>query len=124
MRGIHKKEVTRLGIAERRLKLMRFLCQCRHETLPKLAAKFGVSVRTIQRDIDEISDIFPIYVKTGRYNGGVYVIDGFYLDRMYMNDSEIALLKKINAERVKLSLSFEETETLNKIIMSYQKPVV
>jgi len=41
-----------------------------------------------------------------------------------MNDSEIALLKKINAERVKLSLSFEETETLNKIIMSYQKPVV
>ena len=75
-------------------------------------------------DIDEISDIFPIYVKTGRYNGGVYVIDGFYFDRMYMNDSEIALLKKINAERVKLSLSFEETETLNKIIMSYQKPVV
>ena len=63
-------------------------------------------------------------MKTGRYNGGVYVIDGFYLDRMYMNDSEIALLKKINAERVKLSLSFEETETLNKIIMSYQKPVV
>lgn len=116
--------MTCLGTAERRLKLMRFLCQCRHETLPKLAAKFGVSVRTIQRDIDEISDIFPIYVKTGRYNGGVYVIDGFYLDRMYMNDSEIAILKKINAERVKLSLSFEETETLNKIIMSYQKPVV
>lgn len=116
--------MTCLGTAERRLKLMRFLCQCRHETLPKLAAEFGVSVRTIQRDIDEISDIFPIYVKTGRYNGGVYVIDGFSLDRMYMNDNEIALLKKINAERGKLSLSYEETEMLNRVIISYQKPAV
>ena len=63
-------------------------------------------------------------MKTGRYNGGVYVIAGFYLDRIYMNGSETALLKKINAERGRLFLSFEKTETLNRIIMRCQKPTV
>ena len=122
--GFAKRKVTCFGTAERRLKLMRFLCQRRHETLPNLATEFGVSVRTIQRDIDEISDILPIYVKAGRYSGGVYVIDGFNFDRMYMNDNEIALLEKISKERGKLSLSFQESETLNKIIMNYKKPAV
>lgn len=55
--------MVHLGTAERRLKLIKLLCQRRHETIINLSKEFNVSVRTIQRDIDEISDILPIYVK-------------------------------------------------------------
>ena len=122
-----RKGVIFIGTAERRLKLMRLLCQRRHEIIPNLATEFGVSVRTIQRDIEEISDILPVYVKTGRYNGGVYVVEGFHLDKMYMGVDEISLLEKIKEMSVgnrKILLSFKETELLNKIIMNYKKPAV
>lgn len=115
------------GTAERRLKLMKFLCQRRHETIINLSKEFNVSVRTIQRDIDEISDMLPIYVKTGRYNGGVYVVDGFNFDKMYMSDNEIALLEKVREtcfSGAKLSLNLAEKDTLNKIIINYSKPAV
>lgn len=87
--------MVHLGTAERRLKLIKLLCQRRHETIINLSKEFNVSVRTIQRDIDEISDMLPIYVKTGRYNGGVYVVDEFNADKMYMSDNEIEVLEKV-----------------------------
>lgn len=119
--------MVRLGTAERRLKLIKLLCQRRHETIINLSKEFNVSVRTIQRDIDEISDMLPIYVKTGRYNGGVYVVDGFKADKIYMSDNEIALLKKVREtcfSGAKLTLNSQEIETLNKIIVNYSKPAV
>ena len=117
--------MVRLGTAERRLKLIKLLCQRRHKTIINLSKEFNVSVRTIQRDIDEISDMLPIYVKTGRYNGGVYVVDGFNADKMYMSDNEIALLKKVREtcfSGAKLTLYSQEIETLNNIIVNYSKP--
>lgn len=119
--------MVRLGTAERRLKLIKLLCQRRHETIINLSKEFNVSVRTIQRDIDEISDMLPIYVKTGRYNGGVYVVDGFKADKIYMSDNEIALLKKVREtcfSGAKLTLNSQEIETLSKIIVNYSKPAV
>ena len=87
--------MVRLGRAERRLKLIKLLCQRRHETIINLSKEFNVSVRTIRRERVEISDMLPIYVKTGRYNGGVYVVDGFNGGKMYMSDNEIAVLEKV-----------------------------
>ena len=119
--------MVRLGTAERRLKLIKLLCQRRHETIINLSKEFNVSVRTIQRDIDEISDMLPIYVKTGRYNGGVYVVDGFNVGKMYMSDNEIALLKKVREtyfSGARITLNSQEIETLNKIIVNYSKPAV
>ena len=119
--------MVRLGTAERRLKLIKLLCQRRHETIINLSKEFNVSVRTIQRDIDEISDMLPIYVKTGRYNGGVYVVDGFNADKMYMSDNEIAVLEKVREtyfSGAKLTLNSQEIETLSKIIINYSKPAV
>ena len=121
------KEIVRLGTAERRLKFIKLLCQRRHETIINLSKEFNVSVRTIQRDIDEISDMLPIYVKTGRYNGGVYVVDGFNVGKMYMSDNEIAVLEKVREtcfSGAKLTLNSQEIETLNKIIVNYSKPAV
>ena len=44
-----------MGIAERRAALLAVLCRRRHETVANLAAEFGVSTRTIRRDIDALS---------------------------------------------------------------------
>ena len=71
--------------------------------------------------------MLPIYVKTGRYNGGVYVIDGFSFDKMYMGDNEIALLEKVRETcfcGAKLILNSQEVDTLNRIIINYSKPSV
>lgn len=66
-----------MGTAERRHAILRVLCRRRHETLANLAAEFGVSERTIRRDIEILSLTEPLYTQPGRYGGGVYVTDGY-----------------------------------------------
>ena len=51
-----------MGTAERRLEIMKQLCRERHVTMPTLAKQYNVSVRTIQRDILELTFMMPIYV--------------------------------------------------------------
>lgn len=111
-----------MGAAERRLELLKYLCRVRHATIGALAEHFGVSRRTIQRDIIEIELIFaiPLEVKAGRYTGGVYVIGDYRLDRMYMSDEELALLQKISTLLAD-ELSSAENKTLHRIIKNYTK---
>ena len=93
--------------------------------MSNLAFEFGVSLRTIQRDINEISTSIPIYIKTGRYEGGVYVIDGYYLDCMYMKESEIELLKKARKsllEDDKCLLNQYELQSFFNLIKDYSPP--
>lgn len=111
-----------MGTAERQLNLIKLLCCRRHETISKLALEFGVSKRTIQRDIDELTFLIPIYVKCGRYDGGVYVDEGYTMDRMYMCTEEIDLLIKIG-NIAKSKLSEEEKNLFEKIIKTYTKPL-
>ena len=73
-----------MGTAERRTEIMRVLCRRRHETISNLADEFGVSTRTILRDIEVLSVMEPIYTQCGRY-GGVYVTDDYSMSRMYMS---------------------------------------
>ena len=84
-----------MGTTERIFEMMKYLCQVRHATMPALAEKFGVSVRTIKRDIDELGYLIPLEIKTGRYEGGVYVMQGYKWDKAYMSAEDIALLIKI-----------------------------
>ena len=112
---------------ERRFQIMKVLCIRRHETMADLATEFGVSVRTIQRDIDRISCMMPIYIKSGRYEGGVYVVDGYYMDRMYMTKDEITLLNKIRniiISDYKCFLSAEEICLFDGILSKYTMPSV
>ena len=71
------------------------LCRRRHDTINNLAFEFGVSARTIRRDIEALSLKEPIYTRTGRYGGGIYVMDGYYIDRMYVSDEESEVLVKV-----------------------------
>ncbi len=114
-----------MGTAERRAELLRILCRRRHETVGNLAAEFGVSERTIQRDVEILSLTAPIYTQCGRYDGGIYVTEGYVHDRMYMTDGEIAVLQKLAglAERqAACRLQAGELAVLERIIAQYTKP--
>ena len=113
-----------MGTAERRNLILKTLCRRRHETIGNLAAEFGVSERTIRRDIEVLSCSAPIYTQTGRYCGGVYVVDGYTMDRMYMEEYEIAVLQKICAlaEEQQELLSNHERSIIKRIIGNYSRP--
>ena len=114
-----------MGTAERRCEIMKVLCRRRHETIYNLACEFGVSTRTIQRDIEILSSTEPIYTQSGRYYGGVYVVEGYPIDRMYMTNAEIDVLKKlyIAADQNSELLASEEKKLLGSLITQYSKPI-
>ena len=57
-------------------------------TALELAEKFEVSVRTIYRDIDALSEAgITIYTETGR-NGGIHLMDDFVLDKAVLSEEE------------------------------------
>ena len=93
---LHGKEEM-MGTAERRLEILKYLCKARKAKMTQLAEMFGVSVRTIQRDIYEIEATFhvPIDVRSGKYDGGVYIVGSYSFDHIYMCDEEILLLRKV-----------------------------
>ena len=113
--------------SERRTAILKLLCRRRHETIKNLADEFGVSERTVRRDIEILSLSEPIYTQPGRYRGGVYVMDNYYMDRMYFRDSEIAVLHKILTcveGGIICHLSLDEVLVLKKLIADYTKPIV
>lgn len=114
-----------MEITERRAALLKLLCRRRHETIKNLAAEFGVSERTIRRDIDILSLSEPIYTQVGRYGGGVYVTANYDMNRMYFEDSERAVICKL-LESVECGTSCDLTPSeiaiLRKIIADYTKP--
>ncbi len=57
-----------MGTAERRTEIMRILCRRRHETISNLAETFGVSRRTIQRDVEILSITQPLYTQSGSHS--------------------------------------------------------
>lgn len=114
-----------MGTAERRKEIMRILCRRRYETISNLATEFGVSTRTILRDIAVLSIAEPIYTQCGRYGGGVYIIDDYSINRMYMNEKELSVLYKLSEfaeNRSVCGLNDEERKLLKIIISQYTKP--
>ena len=114
-----------MGTAERRNEMMRLLCRRRHETVSNLACEFGVSERTILRDIEVLSATEPIYTQCGRYGGGVYVIENYQLGHMYMSQKELEVLHKLSVlakNRNPCILDLSEIKILDSIITQYTKP--
>ena len=109
--------------AERRSEILRILCRRRHETIKNLVLEFGVSERTIRRDVEVLSLTKPLDTHTGRYGGGVYVMDGYSMDRMYMNAEELAVLQKLSriVKETDFLLTEEEKRILDFIILDYSE---
>jgi predicted DNA-binding transcriptional regulator YafY len=113
------------GTAERRGEIMKILCQRRNETIRNLAFEFGVSERTIRRDIEILSLTEPIYTQPGRYGGGVYVDERYSMQRMYMTKEELRVLQKLADMVDRLNpceLGATEKNLLHSIIATYAKP--
>jgi len=76
-------------VQESRLfKMVYYLLDRGHATAPELAERFEVSVRTVYRDVDALSEAgIPIYTETGR-NGGIYLLEHSFLDRVVLSEEE------------------------------------
>lgn len=113
-----------MGTAERRYEIMKILCRRRYETIQNLASEFGVSARTIQRDIESLSRTEPIFTKPGKYGGGIYVLDDYSMSRMYMTNAELDILHKLYdaADENARLLTPDEKELLGSLISQYTKP--
>lgn len=111
-----------MGNAERQNQLMNILCGRRYETIEHLAEELGVSTRTIRRDITELSRTEPIYTQAGRYGGGVYVMEGYRRDRLYLANEEIAFLQKLQEGQA--NLTARDRATLQGLISKYSKPKI
>ena len=114
---------TFTGGTERRLAIIKHICRVRKTTMQEMSEKFGVSVRTIRRDVDELSVEMgiPIYTQAGKYGGGVYVDKDYTMDRMYMTENELELLTKVQ-KMVTDRLSPKESAMFDYIIKAHKKP--
>ena len=99
--------------AERRQAILEASCVRRHDTRENLAFEFGVSKRTIEYDVLELSLTYPIYTTQGN-GGGIHVVDGFHLDKPRLNEKEVALLSKILP-----TLTGEDKKTMSEILKKY-----
>lgn len=100
--------------SERREAILKVLCQRRQDTIENLAFEFGVSVRTIKYDIEELTLAHPIETVRGRYGGGVKVADGYYVGRNYLKPNQQELLKKFSA-----TLSGDDLATMQSILRDF-----
>ncbi len=72
----------------RLFKIIYYLLNKGQATAPELAEKFEVSVRTIYRDIDALSEAgIPVYTEAGR-SGGVRLLGDFVLERTVLSEEE------------------------------------
>ena len=105
---------------------MRALCKRRHDTIPNLAVEFDVSERTVRRDVEILSLTEPIYTVSGRYGGGVDVMDGYKPDSFYLSPSQTAALKNVlflARNKKRCELSEVEIEALSALLNECAKPV-
>ena len=77
--------------------ILEVLCERRQEKIANLAFEFGVTTRTIKNDILELSLSYPVYTTVGRYHGGVYISDDYYLGKQYLSEEELKLIISLQA---------------------------
>lgn len=80
--------------AERRVELMRILEVGKKETMDKLAEELGVSRRTIQNDLIELSRFYPIEFVRG-HDGGVMLPEWYHPYRSSLSKKQVELLRRL-----------------------------
>ncbi len=95
---------------DRILEIANILIEEKKVTAKVLADRFGVSSRTIYRDIDTLTiSGMPIEVKKGK-NGGIYLVDGYKINKSFLTiDERKDLLNIINCVK---KLDFLETNNV------------
>ena len=86
---------------ERLFQTVYILMQRGNVTAKQLAEKLGVTVRTVYRDLDVLSEAgIPVYTSQGK-GGGIRLLDGFVLDKSLLTEAEkkdvLAALQSLQA---------------------------
>lgn len=102
--------------ADRRMEILDVLIQRRFVKIDELANEFGVSRRTVIRDVQVLSCSHPILTETGPA-GGVKIAEGYRLGMRYLNDEQKSLLEKLSE-----TLTGNELATMQSILKTFSKP--
>lgn len=100
-----------MSTAERRNDIYALLKKRRMTTISALVSEFGVSERTIRRDVEELSLTYPIETVRGRYGGGVKLADWYQPHRTRLSPEQMELLRKLAP-----SLAGHDLAVMNSII--------
>ena len=103
---------------ERRQRILEILSDRRETTRTALATELGVSTRTIERDIIELTCSTPIETVQGN-TGGIRVADGWYLSRRYLHTEQEALLRELMT-----GLQPDQQEIMQSILTAFAKPKI
>ena len=82
-----------MNTADRRTEIINILIIRRRTTARELADEFGVTTRTIQKDIQALSPGYPIYTKQGG-DGGIFIGED-YKPVNTLSQDELKTLREI-----------------------------
>ncbi|MFJ3407793.1 helix-turn-helix transcriptional regulator [Promicromonospora sp. NPDC090134] len=84
--------------AQRLIGLLGALQARRHTTAESLAEEFGVSTRTVLRDVQKLVDAdIPVLTERGRY-GGISLLPGQQVDLSRLTTSEVDVLRAVGVD--------------------------
>lgn len=101
---------------ERRERILDILCEKRFVTVQYLTYELKTARSTLQEDILDLSLTYPIFTKKGK-GGGVYIADGFYRDKRYLNESQEQTLVELMDVA-----SIEQRMMLESILKKFARP--
>ena len=106
-----------MSTAERREQIMEALLSRREDRVENLAGEFGVSERTIRRDLEELTLRYPIETVRGMY-GGVRVSGWYRQGRSSLSPEETGALRRAS---VCEGLSTEDRRLLGGILNRFAR---
>ena len=101
---------------DRRQMILEYLLDNKRTTRMELANRFGVSLRTIERDVIVLSCSYPIETQQGG-GGGIFIAEGYRLGMKYLTEEQASLL-----ERISETLSGEDLSIVKSIIKTFRRP--
>lgn len=98
---------------ERRQDMLDFLSFKRHSTTTELCTRYGVSEKTIRRDVEILSAEAPLYTTQGA-NGGIHLEDKWYSNQRHMSRAQTEFLQSLCS-----GLQPEQQEMMNEILRTF-----
>ena len=108
--------------SERQAQIRSALLARRADTAANLATEFGVSERTIYRDIGELVLSLPIETVQGRYGGGIRLCDWFRPAGRYLAPEQERAIRKA-AEAAGEKMTGRERQALLSVLTQFAPPV-
>lgn len=102
---------------DRRQMILEHLLDNRHATRKELAEKFGVSTRTIERDVIVLSCSYPIDTQQG-VGGGIFIAEGYRLGMRCLTEEQARLLEKLSKNLIGCEL-----DIMNSILKTFNRVV-